>query len=58
MISAYDEKGRKIERGASGILAQIFQHETDHLDGILFTDKADHVWEMSEEEIKKLQEKN
>ncbi|MEX2014214.1 MAG: peptide deformylase [Parcubacteria group bacterium] len=42
-ITAYDETGRKFERGASGLLAQIFQHETDHLDGILFTDKAEGV---------------
>lgn len=52
-ITAYNEKGRKIERGASGILAQIFQHETDHLNGILFIDKAKEVWEMTEEEIKR-----
>lgn len=57
-IRAYNEKGEKIERGASGLLAQIFQHETEHLDGILFIDKAEHVWEMSEEEIKELQKKS
>ena len=56
-IRAYNEKGEKIERGASGLLAQIFQHETDHLDGTLFIDKADMVWEMSEEEINELQSK-
>ncbi len=56
-MRAYNEKGRKIERGASGLLAQIFQHETDHLNGELFIDKAEHVWEMSEEEIKELQKK-
>lgn len=54
-IRAYNEKGQKIERGASGVLAQIFQHETDHLNGILFTDKAKEVWEMSEEEIQRVQ---
>ena len=26
-------------RGGSGLLAQIFQHETDHLNGILFIDR-------------------
>lgn len=57
-ISAYNEKREKIERGASGVLAQIFQHEVDHLNGVLFTDKATDVWEMSEEEIKELQKKN
>lgn len=56
-ISAYNEKGEKIERGASGLLAQIFQHETDHLDGALFIDKAKELWEMSEEEIEELQKK-
>lgn len=39
-IQAYNEKGEKIERGASGLLAQIFQHENDHLNGILFIDNA------------------
>jgi peptide deformylase len=39
-IRAYDEKGVSFELGGSGLLAQIFQHETDHLDGILFTDHA------------------
>ncbi len=52
-LKAYNEKGEMITRGASGLLAQIFQHETDHLNGILFTDKADEIWEMSEEEVKK-----
>ncbi|MEI6346048.1 MAG: peptide deformylase [bacterium] len=45
-IRAYDEHGNAFERGGSGLLAQIFQHEVDHLDGILFTDKAKDVREM------------
>ena len=45
-ISAYDESGKKFTRGASGLLAQIFQHETDHLDGILFTDKVKNLAEL------------
>ena len=56
-IHAYNEKGEKVIRGASGLLAQIFQHETDHLKGTLFIDHAMEVWEMSEEEIKELQRK-
>ena len=39
-IEAYDESGKKFTRGAGGLLAQVFQHEIDHLDGILFIDKA------------------
>jgi peptide deformylase len=54
-LRAYDEKGKKIERGASGLMAQIFQHEMDHLEGVLFIDKAKEIWEMSPEEIKELQ---
>lgn len=42
-IRAYDETGKQFERGASGLLAQIFQHETDHLNGTLFTDKAENI---------------
>ena len=45
IIIAYDEKGRKFTRGASGLLAQIFQHENDHLDGILFIDMAKNIKE-------------
>lgn len=42
-IRAYDETGKLFTRGASGLLAQIFQHETDHLDGILFIDEAENI---------------
>ncbi len=44
-VTAYDEEGKKFTRGASGLLAQIFQHETDHLNGILFIDHAKDVKE-------------
>ena len=44
-IRAYDEHGTRITRGASGFLAHIFQHELDHLEGILYTDKATHVYD-------------
>lgn len=39
-IEFYNEHGEKKQKGASGLLAQIFQHETDHLNGILFDSKA------------------
>ena|SRR3990167_2850598 len=42
-VEAYDETGKKFTRGASGLLAQIFQHETDHLNGILFIDHAKDI---------------
>ena len=45
-ITAYNEQGRKFTRHGTGLWAQIFQHETDHLDGVLFTDKADNLREI------------
>lgn len=45
IIRAYDEHGQLFTRGASGILAHIFQHEMDHLRGILYTDKAIIIYE-------------
>lgn len=49
-IRAYDEHGKEYERGGSGLLAQIFQHEVDHLDGTLFVDRAEKVWHKDEME--------
>ncbi len=45
-LKAYDEHGILFERGASGLLAQIFQHEIDHLNGILFTDHAKDLFKI------------
>jgi peptide deformylase len=38
-VRAYDRTGRKIEMQASGFTARVIQHETDHLDGVLFFDR-------------------
>lgn len=53
-IRAYDERGRAFTMGASGLLAQIFQHEVDHLNGSLFTDAARNVHELTSEEREEL----
>lgn len=45
-VKAYDANGHVFERGGGGILAQIFQHETDHLNGILFIDHATDLTEV------------
>ncbi len=52
-LKAYDENGKKVTRGAAGLLAQIFQHEVDHLNGILFTDKATDIIDIPPRELKK-----
>lgn len=54
-LEAYDEKGERFTRGAGGLLAQIIQHEYDHLDGILFTDRAEKVWDKEDIEAKRQQ---
>lgn len=46
-IEAYDKKGKKFQMDGVGLLAHIFQHETDHLDGILFIDKAKDIREVN-----------
>ncbi|MFA6919043.1 MAG: peptide deformylase [Patescibacteria group bacterium] len=42
-----DEKGKTKTLIANGMLARIIQHETDHLDGILFIDKARNVTDIN-----------
>ncbi|SRR3989344_7111927 len=49
-VRAYDENGKVFTRGGSGLLAQIFQHETDHLNGVLFIDSARDVERVTREE--------
>lgn len=48
-IRAQREDGSRFERGAGGLLAQIFEHETDHLNGILFIDHAEHLIDTTHE---------
>jgi len=40
---AQDIEGRRVEGAARGFHARIIQHEVDHLDGILYIDKAKEV---------------
>ncbi len=40
-VKALDEKGKLIEFRAGGLLARAVQHETDHLNGILFIDRME-----------------
>jgi peptide deformylase len=39
-ITGWDRSGKKVRVEAKGLLARCIQHEVDHLDGILITDKA------------------
>jgi len=39
LVRAYDRRGKRLEMKASGFTARVIQHETDHLDGVLFFDR-------------------
>ena len=49
-VKALNRRGRPVKIKAKDWLARIFQHEIDHLDGVLFIDKASKVWRISAEE--------
>lgn len=40
-VEAEDRKGRHLTYELEGMYARVVQHEIDHLDGVLFTDKVD-----------------
>jgi len=40
-LDAWDRQGSRVTVRADGLLARCFQHEVDHLDGILISDKAE-----------------
>ncbi|MDP2708749.1 MAG: peptide deformylase [bacterium] len=42
-LTYLNEQGKKIKFNAQGMMARVIQHELDHLDGILFIDKATKI---------------
>ncbi len=49
-VQATNRQGDTYRVRAQGWLARIFQHEIDHLDGVLFIDRATEVWRPEEEQ--------
>ena len=49
-VKGQDVKGKPLKFKPEGWLARIFQHEIDHLDGILYTQRAERVWRPGENE--------
>jgi peptide deformylase len=47
-VKGLNRHGRPMTVKAKGWLARIFQHEIDHLDGILFVDRAEKLWQSEE----------
>jgi peptide deformylase len=50
-VTGLDRKGKKFRLEAEGLLARCFQHEVDHLDGVLILDKATDIREAVPVEI-------
>lgn len=50
-MTGFDEMGYKVVYEGEGLFARCAQHECDHLDGILYVDKAENVHEVTPEEI-------
>jgi peptide deformylase len=48
-VRAYNADGNEFVMSGRGLLAQIFQHENDHLNGVLFIDKATGVQDLPPE---------
>ena len=46
VVTAMNEKGKYVEFEAHKFLARVIQHESDHLDGVLFIDKAKGIYEI------------
>lgn len=49
-VQGLNRRGQPLRLKADGWLARIFQHEIDHLNGVLFTDRANRVWKPEEGE--------
>jgi peptide deformylase len=48
--------GQPMKITARGWLARIFQHEIDHLDGVLYIDRAKNIYELTDEEMAELKD--
>ena len=56
-VKGLNRHGKPITIKAKGWLARIFQHEIDHLDGILFVDRAEKIWQAEERQGQVIPEK-
>lgn len=50
VVEAYNEEGKQVSYEAEGLMARCFCHEIDHLDGIMYVDRAKEMYELEIEE--------
>ena len=44
-VTGQSRTGKMVKIRAQGWLARIFQHEIDHINGVLYTDRAENLWQ-------------
>ena len=49
VVKGMNRRGQPMRIKSSGWLARIFQHEVDHINGILFIDRTESVWKLEGE---------
>jgi peptide deformylase len=52
LITGFDKNGRNLKIKGWGLIAKVFQHEIDHLNGLLFIDRTKNVYEVPKTEHK------
>jgi peptide deformylase len=50
-VNGLNRRGQPVKIRADGWLARIFQHEIDHVNGIVFPDRATRVWKPEPDEV-------
>ena len=53
-VRGQDARGKKVKIRAQGWLARIFQHEIDHINGVLYTDRAEELWKPEPEDMESI----
>ena len=51
VVKGQNKNGQNVKYKLNGWVARIFQHEIDHLEGVLFTDLAESVWQPEEDYV-------
>ena len=50
-VNGLNRRGQPVKIRADGWLARIFQHEIDHVNGVVFPDRATRVWKPEPDEV-------
>ena len=53
-VRGQNRRGQPMKVKAEGWLARIFQHEIDHINGVVFADRATKVWKPEPDEVENL----